>query len=207
MSFSISIEARIPPSVKGLKPVPMEGVRRVAGRAVINALRAHFDRLDQERPNALGGRRTHFYRQVAHSIQQPRTEGENVVISINHVGAAQRFFGGTIRPVNAKYLTIPARAEAYGKRAGEFKDLEVLWSWRQRRPIALIQRSQTRMTTARRKGEKRVLRGEEFGGGVFFWLVKAVTQKADPTVLPPEETVSAAVTPAIQDFINAHFKS
>jgi hypothetical protein len=189
--MAFSIHTNIAEIIGKLVPLDMDRVRSVGGRALVNTLRAHFFRLDRERPNQLGGDRTHFYGQVARSVQNPRAEGDAIRVSINHIGIAQRYFGGDITPKRAKYLTIPARAEAYGKRAREFDDLQILWG--KRGPVALGQREQLQSTLGKKnkKGTRPVENEQIVGGGIFYWLVKSVTQPPDPTVLPPENELLA----------------
>lgn len=177
-------------------------VRKVMGRGVANELRGHFSQLDQERSNAMGGRRTHFWGQARRSVQNPVLVGDAAVqVSINHVGVAQRYFGGTIYAQPGKALSIPARPEAYGKRAGEFNDLH-LEVFGDSGKAALVQNQQTQISYGRkRKDGSRQRKTEEVGGAVFFWLVKRVTQAADPSVLPTDaELQEAAATAGTEYF-------
>jgi hypothetical protein len=97
----------------------------------------HLGALDANRANQLGGKRTHFYAAAARGVSYA-TGSEGVDISIHQTGIAQRYFGGTIKPVNSKYLTIPADPESYGHRAGEFNNLMLLWG--KNGPYALAER-------------------------------------------------------------------
>lgn len=196
MAYSLTITVRTSPQIDKFKPINMAAVAKVGGRAGANKLREYFFSLDKSRANQLGGARTHFYSQVARSVQQPQLSDDGAKISINHIGAAQRYFGGVIEAKNSKYLTIPARKEAYGKRAREFNDLEVLWG--KRGPIALVQRQQTQITKGQR-GKKDT--HQKVGSLVLFWLVRRVVQKADPTVLPPEDELEDAVAQGIRDYL------
>ena len=82
---------KYPPLLRLSDGVKRPDVRRVMGRAIAGVLRRHFTKLDEERPNALGGKRTHFYGQVRRSVQQPELlGGDGVKVAINHVGIAQR---------------------------------------------------------------------------------------------------------------------
>ena len=65
-----------------------------------------------------GGRR--FWNDVARSVRVNAVSATAVTVGSNHVAAAQKQFGGEIRPVNAAARTIPIADEAEGKRAGEF---------------------------------------------------------------------------------------
>ncbi len=148
-------------------------VRKVMGQAVAQTLKDHFTALANDSQHhrtaaSLGANRTGFYARAASGVQQPNIESDGFSVSINAVGIAQRLFGGTIEPVNAKFLTIPARAESYGKRAREFDNLKFILF-----PsglAALVDKNEP-----------------AHEGSVYFWLVKKVVQQADPTVLPSDE--------------------
>jgi hypothetical protein len=182
-----NIADRASPSFQRLAAaVQRPDVRKVMGRAIVGTLRKHFTRLDAERPNKLGGARTHFYGQVRRSVQQPELAGgDGVKVSINHVGIAQRYFGGEIVPKAAKWLTLPVHPEAYGHRAREFSDLDFVPLEGRR---AMLVRSNPESPTNI--------------GEVFFLLVKRVIQRADPTVLPSDEQVTADAVNAGEDYIN-----
>lgn len=165
------------------------------GRSIGGTLRDYLFKQDAQRANTLGGRRTHFYARAARGVQQPRMRSDGLVVSIASVGLGQRYFGGPIKPVSgtSKYLTIPATAEAYGKRAREFKNLRfILFA---SGAAALVERAATKL----RRTSSGFKAAGNVGGKVFFWLVKSVTQKPDESVLPkPEEMTMPALTAASQ---------
>lgn len=97
-------------------------MRKLALRSLVNMIRAHLVNLEQTKPNRKGWPRLHWYAKVARSVNQQETpRGGQVLVS--HVGAALRYFGGTVKPVKKKWLTIPMIAASYGKRAREFRNL------------------------------------------------------------------------------------
>lgn len=145
-------------------PDLIRSTNKVAGRDVANLLRRHFSKLDNSRANKLGGRRTHFYAQLARSVRQD-ISGDTVRVSAINVGIAQRYFGGTILPKNSRWLTIPVSPAAYGKRAREFDSLRYQ---KTKNGAALIDNESNK---------------------IFYILVKSVTQKADRSVLPTEEKI------------------
>jgi hypothetical protein len=159
------------------------------GRGVAELFKEHFFELDRERPNALGGQRTHFYGDAAKATSSYGDEA-GATITVAQQGIRQRLLGGTIRAVNGKYLTIAARAEAYGKRAREFKDLVFVKLSGDR--AMLVQADSQRVFFGRRR-DGRATQGEVRGGLVMFWLVPSVTQKGDPTVLPRETQIREVV--------------
>ena len=160
-------------------------LRETIGLAGADVVQRHLFRLGSERPNKLGGRSTGYYAAAGRSVNW-RPDGDAVVVSINHIGIAQRYFGGTITPKESKSITIPAVPEAHGKRAREFPDLEFAVLGKS---PALIRRKQTLVKFRRdkRTGLRRAFAGKERGGEVIFWLRRSVTQKADPSVLPTDQ--------------------
>ena len=98
------------------------------------------------------------------------------------------FYGAVIKPVVAKWLTIPANPEAYGKRAGEFDNLQFV-------PVnaglaLLVKKAPPR---AKVKGKKK----ESVAGVVMYWLKKRVELRADETVLPSETSMLEAAREAL----------
>lgn len=174
------------------------------GGRVQRATQDHLRRLDNTRANRLGGRRTHFYSKAA---QQTffRVEADGVTISINKQGFRQRVEGGVIRPVNKKYLTIPADAAGYGMRASEFPDLKFAMMpnrWGKLQP-ALIRAEQTaiRIGKRRKDGARKITVLGQRGGEVIFWLARKVTQAPDSSVLPGEELVHQEALIAVRDYL------
>jgi hypothetical protein len=197
MSFAISVE--ITKEDLGIvetvaQKIAPDMVARVAARGVRNRVQERFQELEDTHPNKRGWPRQHLWGQLRRSTQAPMPAGPGLfTIEINHVAAAQIYWGGRIRPVNAKYLTLPATAEAYGKRAREFNDLKFGFAPDPEldgamRP-ALIQASSTVVSFGREKkdGTRSVNRGATLGGTVFYWLTKEVNQAGFPEMLPTEE--------------------
>jgi hypothetical protein len=162
-----------------------EALKAAAGGSVKRLLQDHFQNLDT-RGNKLDGRRTHYFADAARSISY-ETDPDGVTISIHQLGIGLHYFGGTITPVNTKYLTIPARSEAHGRRAGEFNNLEILWG--RKGPYALAERQSQEIKIRKRKGQTKLYQGAERGGAIFFWLVKSATIKPNEETLPPEEEI------------------
>lgn len=170
-------------------------LKPIVGRSATNTIREHLFGMNQSRPNQLGGPRTQFYAQAARSTQFTDVDG-GVVISINQVGIAQRYYGGVIRPKNAKYLTIPASPLAHGKRAREFAGLVVLYSIFTKQPYALA------IGAVAYQDGKRVKNLSKRAGEIVFWLKKSVNQEPDPTVLPYDELIYARVERDVNQVID-----
>lgn len=150
-------------------------VRKVMGRAMATKLRKHFSTLDRQRPNKLGGTRTHFWGEVRRSVQQPElVGGDGVKVSIDHVGIAHQYFGGEIRAKNAGKLTIPAHPAAHGHRAREF-DLHPIYF---ENGDGILVKDNTESKTGI--------------GEVYYRLVDKVVKKKDPSVLPTDQDLQDA---------------
>ncbi len=171
----------------------------VIGRAITNLFRSHLFRLNRERPNAAGGRRTNFYAQAARGTSF-QVDPDGITVSVASIGIAQRFYGGVIRPKKSKWLTIPAAPEAHGKTAREF-DLELVWD-ENRKPIALATKNTLAVSITQNAQGKIVKRQTGSLGKIMFWLRKSVTQAPDPTVLPRIDEVAGAAMTAINDTVD-----
>jgi hypothetical protein len=227
MSFStdISITDKATPVLEAqLKKLSPRFVNRIAGRAGQNFVRDYLFKFNTSHPNKMGGDRTNFYAQAARGTTWASDEIK-AVISINQVGIRQRWLGGEIKARKGKYLTIPARAEAYGKRAREFPDLTLVFIGGK---PALVQANQTVLKDrVREKAEKvrkqkglnsvtveaggllhtlKQLRGAETGGAVYYWLVPSVVQRGDQNVMPPHEKLVAHVVQELSKAIAAKEK-
>lgn len=173
-------------------------LQETVGLSAQHTLRTHLLRLNGERSNALGGPRSNFYQRAGNSTTWAPQGDNAVLISIPHQGIAQRYYGGTIKAGKGtssltgrptKYLTLPARAESYGKSPASFPDLVVLWG--RKGPYALARAAQTAITISRpgKLGVRKVGSKGLRGGEVLFWLKKEITQQPDPTVLPTQDQV------------------
>lgn len=166
-------------TTRGLAPAALGAV---IGRAGRNAVREHLFARDGQ-GNALGGRRTHFFGQAARATNFA-LQSDTVVISIDHIGIAQRYFGGVIRPKSAKYLTIPVHPSAYGKRAREFGDLEVIFG-PGGQPVGLARKA----------------KGKRTFGEVYYLLVRQATQQPDPSVLPTDAALDSAIQSEVEPYV------
>lgn len=141
------------------------------GREGQQQLKRHFRGKERTEPNRLGGRRTHFWRQVADSVQAPLVRGDTAVtISINHPAIAQKVMGGTIHAKRAKLLTIPVSPEAYGRTAATFEHETGL-------QLIFLREGKNALLATRRNKDNKALQIE-------YILTPSVTQAPDPTALP-----------------------
>lgn len=207
MSLGIAIDIRdtVRPALDRLNgALRPEQLNPVIGRAAVNTYRGHLLRLNLERPNQLGGKRTNFYAQAGR-LTNFTIAPDGITVSIPSVGIAQRFFGGTIRPKASKWLTIPAHPAAHGKRARQF-DLQVVYG-EGGRPIALATKTtQVKERVRNEKGRLVTRLAVRAFGEIMFWLRKYVTQAPDPTVLPRTDEVAGAAVIAVNDSVDRAIK-
>jgi len=150
----------------------------------IEELQAHFA---SRPPNKQGWPSQGFWAKVSGATLRGPVDESSARIDIAEPAINQKIFGGTITPKGGrKYLALPAIAEAYGKSPLVFDFLEPLFSRRQGRVIALIEKEQ---------------QGKGWGGRVWYWLVKSVTQRADPQALPPEKAFAAALLDEAKQYL------
>lgn len=166
------------------------GMLMVVGRELGNQLKSHFRKKEREEPNKLSPRRQHFWLQVGRSVQNPQQSGYNSVsVTVSDPRFAQKVFGGTITAKRAGALTIPVSEKAYGRTASTFERETGL-------KLILIK-------TGKGKPQNAVL-AAKVGGGleVEYLLTKSVTQKKDPTALPEEGQLKAAVIGRAQKYLD-----
>jgi hypothetical protein len=163
----------------------------VLGRELANVLKKHF--LERDRtPNALGGRRSHFWRDVSKSVNNPEVDssGLRVSVAISHPIFRHKYTGGTITAKRRRFLTIPVSSEAYGRTAATFKRETRKWLFF--------------LKTA----GGGVLATREYGKGftVHYLLRRSVTQKADTDALPSMFYIAAALKRRAEAFIARQLK-
>ena len=176
-------------------------LRAVMGEAVAAAMVAHFEQLDTERHENFTG--VHFYGGAARSVQVPQVAGDDVTVAVNQEGVAQRYYGGTITAGSngsgKKWITIPAIPAALGRRAGDFTNLKFVFFKGKGGSddlAALVSEDPNKAKyktgpNAKKERGARLVPREDGKLPVVFWLKRSVTQKADPSVIPDEETLAA----------------
>ena len=152
---------------------------KAAAGALQTLIVRHLARVSETRhatANRLGAPPSGFWKDVEKAVRL-HTHANDAEVSVTHPGIARAGRDVLIRPRRAKALTIPLRAEAYGKRPREFANLS---------GAALF----------RPKGT-RVLATEE-GGRLtpMYALCASVTQRRDPTLLPDQKTIDDALARA-----------
>lgn len=157
-----------------------------------NLVRDYLTGLAQTRhatADKLGATPTGHLERAAESVTST-SDSAGVSITVTSPGITRAFGSITILPgAGKKYLTIPATAEAYGKRAGAFNDLRFVAYKNGVR--ALVQASQSNVATR-----------EKIGGKVFYWLKTSVEQKQDRTLLPSDQLIESSAEEGAIDWLN-----
>lgn len=147
------------------------------------------------------GQSTHFWADAARSTHYQAAE-DHVDVITSKVGVLQQLLGGDITPgADKKFLTIPAREEAYGHVASDFNNLRFI---KTRSGGMLVEEDVNRVKIRRQKkdGSRSVRDLGEYGGGVMFWLVKRVHQVAHPDIVPNEARIGEVVLLAVRDHLS-----
>ncbi|NCC53398.1 MAG: hypothetical protein EOM20_19600 [Spartobacteria bacterium] len=196
-AYGITIRDTASPAIEALiDGLNDPALKTAVGEAGKLILMEHFEQKNatgsHKAATRLGAKPTGLYAEFAQATSWQRS-GADVLLSIAHPAIAQRYYGGTIKPVNRKYLTIPANSAAYGKRARNLRS-QLVFMFRMRNgapaPVALIHKKY--------KNQKRVP-----SSGVYYWLVKSVTQSADHSVLPTDAKMLDGVQDQLQDWLTA----
>lgn len=191
--ITVSIEDNASPALRSLadKLTRRKPLHARMATAVHKDVQNRFRGLASSNRNKFGARGG-FWRRMLSGTRASADETAGTISMPREV--AQRFYGGTIRPVNAKNLAIPADKESYGKRPGEFAGklhVAILGG-----RAALVENLATRISISRAGKVK----SKGSTGKVLFWLVKSVTQKPNPAVLPSEAQIGQIAAEAAEKY-------
>lgn len=157
------------------------------GITVREVTRDYLTKISGERHKSaerLGASPTGHLAQAVRAVEASTLNADalSATLTISHVGLSRAFHDVTITPKNAKALTIPVSAIAYGRRAREFQNLFVF----------------------KHEGGKAFLAQRDPTSGSFrtlYLLVRSVTQKQDRTLLPSDAEWQKAAAQSALSFI------
>lgn len=167
--------------------------------ALRRGLQRHFADRDKE-GNWLGGRRSHFWRQIRTSTVNGAVTATTADVIIGDSRFRQKLHGGQIFPKKAKYLTIPVDPLAYGLRAGgerggflgdtpgEFERVTGL-------ELIFIRQNDHALLVTIQEGSKAL--------HVRYLLVRSVNQQPDPRALPEPGVLDAEVVEAAHNYVQS----
>ena len=194
MTFSYSIQA---PRIKRLLEIlsagnpHFSGVLAAAARSVRLLVSRHIERLGATRhrtASSPGAEPTGHYERAAADVTDS-VQGRSAVVVIPIAGFSRAFHDVTIRPKDAKALTIPIAAEAYGTSVREMRSA----GWTIFRP------KKSKSLWGSREGVP--------GALPLYALVSSVRQPQDRTLLPGDEELGAAAEDGAQMYISAIARS
>lgn len=143
--------------------------------------------------NRLGATPTGHLERAAQSVTS-RADADGAIVGVTSPGISRAFKALEITPKNSKYLTIPATAEAYGRRARSFNDLRVQFFGKDK--LALVKAEQSSLADRKQSGFKYEAASAGLGWKkhrtVYYWLKKSVKQPQDRTLLPSDALYLAA---------------
>ena len=213
MTLEISISGTAPQDLVDLtESLAPEVLQHAAGKGVTRLLTDYFRGLDSSHANDMGGKRTHYYAQAARSVFYTITD-DGVVVSVNQLGLALHYYGGTVTPTAGhKYLTIPVDPSAYGHRASEFDNLEFQWGLTRGgkpRPMFLVEKSdwKFKVTRNRTTGSKQVTGAEHNAGKIMYYLALSATLDPNPDLLPSEDLIAQTALTAMTRQVTARIHS
>lgn len=206
VNLSLTLTENVSDAARRLLQVEGAAAYKIAGTGIMEEVKDHLAARD-ELPNSKGWPKTHFHDRARRQTFL-RSTNFDATVHIAMVGF-RTYFGGTpqeIRPVKAKMLTIPARAEAYGRRAREFSDLVVRMvdNGRGQMVPALVRAEQTTFAFGRkRKDGTRGVKDKQYvaGGEVYYWLAKSVHPKPHPEALPTVEKLRARAVHELESYV------
>ncbi len=163
---------------------------RVGGIAVSRFLKRYYRTKDAAEPNALGGDRTHFWKQIGNSVSEvPEIVKGNVSIPIRDPRFPQKLFGGPIVPRKAKALTIPIHPAAHGRTAAQIgAKVGGLFILRTKSGGAFLAGKIGTVLT------------------LYFVLLRRVIQRPWPGTLPPNRSMKWVFTHAIRQYLRDLFR-
>lgn len=170
-------------------------VREGMADACAALTRDHLDALPPNRQ--FPERSTGFYRKAEVTTEQSEGGFSVLVDHKDKPGAMrQRFYGGDIFAKD-RLLTIPARAEFYGRRAGEFDNLRFVMFGKGGAKALVVGKGGVELVNwhATGSGPRRLKgAGRRERGMVAYWLVDHVFQEGDVGVIPTIDEYKNACT-------------
>lgn len=158
----------------------------------------------------LGATPSGHLERAAESVHSESDESA-ATVSVTSPGISRAFGAVTITPGSGKkYLTIPATAEAYNKKAGAFNDLRLAFF--KGGLLGLVKADQSRLSDRRAGGfgvESKAAKADKTKERppVYYWLKKSVTQKQDRTLLPSDKLLQSAAEEGTRDWLKSFVQS
>jgi len=175
------------------------GLHEAMADRVTEQVRDHLRALDSRSPN------THWWSRVAESVRNT-SSAEQAEVAITYRGAALRYYGGTVEPVNVKNLALPTEnvpvrdnTRLAPREAGI---LAFIPNRKGGDTTGYLVEGEMRQTKrGKNKGMERAV--PKKGGALMYILRKKTTHQPDPTVLPTLAELTQAASEAAADYISS----
>lgn len=176
LAMSVNITNQIPHYSEGLRLL-----NKALAHDFTEMTKSHLRTMDVDRANTMGGKRSHYYETAANSTRGD-LNGNEILIRIQQIGMQTKYTGeySAIKPNAAKWLTIPADAEAYGKRARAFDNLR----------FVKFSDNLAALVTGREKLLGKKYKGIGNGGRnkIMYWLKQSLHDAApDHAIIPDDQ--------------------
>ena len=203
MSLSVNVTVtdtdalipRLATFVAGLRPSGRVGLNRAIGAAALQLTRAHLIEIGNTRHDTakrLGASPTGHWSQAAEKTKA-NADANGATITIKQPGIGRAAHDVTIVPKDGKkFLTLPNRAEAYGKRARR-AGIALKMVWGRKGPWALVPKD-----FAIPKGEAAFSKIKEIA---YYILARKIDQKQDRTLLPSDAEYRQATLEGARDYV------
>lgn len=167
------------------------------------------EHLDSEgyttRTNKLGGKSTGFWKGASQSIAS-EASADGATVSMSQRGVALQYFGGIVKPVNAKALSVPVDPSAHGVYARQYPGtLAFIPAGRAFGPVrrggsrgdfvGFLVRGETYTITRGKNKGKEGTRPVP-GGDTIYVLMTQTTHQPDPNIVPSEAAMISAAAEA-----------
>ena len=139
-------------------------------------------------PNKNGWPKTNFYGRAAEATFGT-ADADGATVTVAQEGFRQRYFGGTIVPVNRKMLAFPVSPISYGHGTSEFV-LEVKRLKAADAPGGFAGAYLCTIGTPKLPGEP------------LFRLARKVTQQGDTSIIPSDDEILDTATEAMGDYFD-----
>lgn len=183
MKLQITVDDQVTPSLHRLQAglISPRDLNELMATAVAEEIRVHMlDMGDYRHATAsrLGAKPTGHFQKIAAAVESHANDSEAYITVPSWSGLSRAFRDVTIEPTSGKkWLTIPATAAAYGRRAGDFSDLKFVPLGKDLAALMTRAKSDAKMTPV-------------------FWLKKRIFQKQDRSLLPSDELLGNVVEDA-----------
>jgi len=191
-------------------PERIEAFNRVLAERLADELKEHFTARNSE-PNKMGGAKTGFWKDVARATAVTAVNAAGAVVSVAEERFRIHFYGGTIKPKTAKFLTIPLIPGARGKFARDYErttgrklfslpGVNVLFEKNKDTPDRTLVGEEKARTRVKGVRKSIGLRARTPLRAVYA-LAKSSTIRRDPDAIPPVDKLAAALAEEGNDFL------